>query len=65
MNDKLKQEIIKTSHNLVEQNYFRFHDTIYVRNEGLAMGVPTSSIFSEVYLQFCVCISRILKFVTS
>jgi len=52
MNDKLKQEIIKISQTLVEQNYFRFHDTIYVRNEGLAMGAPTSSIFPEVYLQY-------------
>jgi hypothetical protein len=37
---------------IVEQNYFRFQDRIYVQNEGLAMGAPTSSIFSKVYLQY-------------
>jgi hypothetical protein len=36
---------------LVEQNYFRFRDKIYIQNEGLAMGAPTSSILSDVYLQ--------------
>jgi hypothetical protein len=35
----------------LDQNYFRYQDTIYVQTEGLAMGAPTSSLFSEIYLQ--------------
>jgi len=46
MCEQTKQEIIKLSQILVEQNYFRFHDTTYIQQEGLAMGAPTSSIFS-------------------
>jgi hypothetical protein len=49
MCEKTKQEIIKLSQILLEQNYFRFHDTIYIQNEGLVMGAPTSSMFSEIY----------------
>jgi hypothetical protein len=52
MNDRLKQEIMKILQVLIEQNYFRFYDTIYIQNGGLAMGAPTSSIFSEIYLQY-------------
>jgi hypothetical protein len=43
---------IKLSQILIEQNYFHFHDTIYIQNEGLAMGAPTSTTFSEIYLQY-------------
>jgi len=43
---------MKISRVLVEQNYFRFQGIIYVQNEGLAMGTPTSSIFSETYLHY-------------
>ena len=32
-------------------NYFRFQDTLYLQEEGLAMGTPTLSIFFEIYLQ--------------
>jgi hypothetical protein len=52
IDNKTTQNIIKITQTLVEQNYFRFRDTIYVQNEGLAMGAPTSSILSEVYLQY-------------
>jgi hypothetical protein len=43
---------MKIAQVIVEKNYFRFQDTIYVQNEGLAMGAPTSFLFSEVYLQY-------------
>jgi hypothetical protein len=46
------QDITRIAQTLTGQNYFRFRDTIYVQNEGLAMGAPTSSILSEVYLQY-------------
>ena len=47
-----KQSIIKLSKTLIDQNYFQILDETYVQTEGLAMGAPTSSIFSELYLQF-------------
>ena len=48
---KTTQEILRITQTLINQNYFQFQDTIYIQNEGLAMGEPTSSILSEVYLQ--------------
>jgi len=50
--DKTKQDIMKISQVLVEQNYFHFQGIIYVQNEGLAMGALTSSTFSEIYLYY-------------
>jgi len=47
MNDKLKQEIVKVSKLLIEQNSFKFHDTVYVQNEGLPIGAATLSIFFQ------------------
>jgi hypothetical protein len=49
---KFNTELTKLSRVLLKQNYFQFHDTIYKQKEGLAMGAPTSSIFSEIYLQY-------------
>ena len=43
---------MKISQVLVKQIYFRFQDIICIQHEGLAMGAPTSSIFSEIYLQY-------------
>jgi hypothetical protein len=50
--DNLTRNIIKLSKIIIDQNYFQFLDKTYVQTEGLAMGAPTSSIFSELYLQF-------------
>jgi hypothetical protein len=50
--DSLKRDIINLSKTIINQNYFQFQDMIYRQNEGLAMGAPTSSIFSEFYLQY-------------
>jgi hypothetical protein len=52
MCEKTKQEIIKLSQILIEQNYFRFHDTTYIQNEGLVMSAPTSPLFSETYVPY-------------
>ena len=49
--EELKHKIMKISQILIKQNYFQFQDTLYIREEGLAMGATTSSIFSEIYLQ--------------
>jgi hypothetical protein len=49
--EELKYEIMKISQILIKQNYLQFQDTLYIQEEGLAMGAPSSSIFSEIYLQ--------------
>ena len=46
------QEIMRITKTLVTQNYFQFQNTTYMQNEGLAMGAPTSSILSEIYMQY-------------
>jgi hypothetical protein len=51
LEDKTKQDILKITRTIVEQNYFRFQDTIYLQNEGLTIEAPTSSVFSEIYLR--------------
>jgi hypothetical protein len=50
--ENLKRDIIKLSKIVIDQNYFQFKDKSYLQHEGLAMGAPTSSIFSEFYLNF-------------
>jgi hypothetical protein len=37
---------------LIKQNYFGFKGKIYTKQKGLAMGAPTTSILSEIFLQF-------------
>jgi peptide methionine sulfoxide reductase MsrA len=37
---------------IIEQNYFQHNNQFYKQKEGLAMGAPSSSILSEMYLQF-------------
>jgi hypothetical protein len=45
------RDLIKLMHLLLKQNYFSFHDSIYLQTQGLTMGAPTSPIFSELFLQ--------------
>jgi hypothetical protein len=52
LNNRTTRDIIRATQTLTGQNYFRFRDKFYVQNEGLAMGAPTSSILSELYLQY-------------
>jgi len=51
INEKLRQEITKVSKIIIRQNYFQFLNSFFIQEKGLAMGSPTSSIFSEVLLQ--------------
>jgi hypothetical protein len=44
--------IIKLPKTIIDQNYFQFLDKTYLHTEGLAMGVPTSSICSVFYLEY-------------
>jgi hypothetical protein len=59
--EELKHELMKISQILIKQNYFQFQVTLYILYEGLAMGAPTSSIFSEICLQH-IKIQKLLAF---
>jgi hypothetical protein len=37
---------------ILEQNFFTHNNITYQQTKGLAMGSPTSSIFSEVFIQY-------------
>ena len=50
--ESLKRDIINLSKIIINQNYLQFEDMTCRQHEGLAMGAPTSSIFSEFYLQY-------------
>ena len=48
----MKNELINLSKIVLEQNYFPFENNFYSQEGGLALGSPTSSVFSEIYLQY-------------
>jgi len=48
----LTKDILTITRLIVTQNYFWFKDNMYIQKKGLAIGAPTSSIFSEIYLQY-------------
>jgi hypothetical protein len=52
LDNRTTRDIITVIQTITEQNYFRFRDKFYMQKEGRAMGAPTSSILSEVYLQY-------------
>ena len=45
------KRIMKLLKAIMDQNYVQFTGHTYAQHEGLAMGAPTSSILSELYLQ--------------
>jgi hypothetical protein len=49
--EELKHEIKKISQILIRQKYFHFRDTLYLQEEGLTMGAPTSSTFYKIYIE--------------
>jgi hypothetical protein len=49
---KLTDEILYITRTVLGQNYFQFLDSFYIQKTVLAMGAPTSSILSEIYLQY-------------
>jgi hypothetical protein len=49
---QFKKELIALVRAVIKQNYFQFRDQIYRQHNCLAMGAPSSSILSEVYLQY-------------
>ena len=48
----VRQEILHLTRLIVTRNYFKFQDKTYLQKKCLAMGAPTSSALSEIYLQF-------------
>jgi len=50
LEDALVREILTVTKLIITQNYFCFQDKTYLQENGLAMGAPTSSILSEIYL---------------
>jgi len=48
----MRQEILRLTRLIVTQNYLKFQNKAYLQKNGLAMGAPTSSFLSEIYLQF-------------
>jgi hypothetical protein len=51
-NDKyITKQIITTLHTILKQNYFKFQETIYYPNKGIAMGSPISATMLEIFLQ--------------
>jgi hypothetical protein len=61
--EKVRNDLRSLVKIVLEQNYFQFDNDFYSQEIGLAMGSPTSSIFSESYLQYkeCMDIFDILK----
>ena len=52
INTTLQNDLLQQCNTILSQNYFQFGTHQYIQKQGLAMGVPTSSIFSEIYMQY-------------
>jgi hypothetical protein len=50
-NSELTNELINITHTILRQNYFQSQSNFYIQKPGLAVGAPTSPIFSEVFLE--------------
>jgi len=48
---KLTLEILTITRTVLTQNYYGFNEKTYLQPKGLAMGAPSSSMLSELYLQ--------------
>jgi hypothetical protein len=46
------REIMTLVRIILKQNYFQYNDELFLQNDGLAMGAPTSSIFTEIFIQY-------------
>jgi hypothetical protein len=49
---QITREIILIINTTLDQNYFKFNNQIFQQTEGLPVGAPTSSILSEIFLQY-------------
>jgi hypothetical protein len=53
--ENVKKDLRSLIKIVLEQNYFQVNNDFYSQETGLAMGYPTSSILSEMYLQYKEC----------
>ena len=51
LDSTITEEIIAITNTVITQNYYGFNGNTYIQPKGLAMGAPSSSILSEIYLQ--------------
>jgi hypothetical protein len=51
VDSSIQTELQKLCSTVLAQIYFQFNNSYYLQEHGLAMGSPTFSIFSELYLQ--------------
>jgi hypothetical protein len=51
VNNDATQEILLWYDTITKQNYFSHNNTIYIQQEGLAMGAPSSGLIAEILLQ--------------
>jgi hypothetical protein len=49
--ERLINELTKITRTNLKQNYVKFQNSFYIQKTGLAVGAPTSSTLSEIYLQ--------------
>jgi hypothetical protein len=52
LDNVVTKELITITQAVNEQNYFTFQNKDYHQNNGLAMGAPSSTILSEIYIQY-------------
>jgi hypothetical protein len=51
LDQTIHNDIMKICKLVIAQNYFQHANNQYIREQGLAMGAPTSSLLPEIYLQ--------------
>jgi len=51
VDQRIKKVILDICDVIMQQNYYFFSEKYYIHKYGLAMGAPTSSIVSELYIQ--------------
>jgi hypothetical protein len=52
LDEETTNELLRITQTIIEQNYFEFRNNSHTQQKGLAMGAPSSSILSEVFLQY-------------
>jgi hypothetical protein len=55
VNPNEAKEILSWYDVITQQNYFIFNNTVYTQTDGLATGAPSSSVISELFLQYNEC----------
>jgi hypothetical protein len=49
--EQKKHEIITLLNTILEQNYVQLNNQFYKQDQGLAVGVPTSAVLAETFIQ--------------